>query len=158
MIALSRLEHADTIAARIIKLMIDRDKMIADHKVETHRREAAMQFALAPIDGEINELTKSLEAYVSAHPDQYPSKRPAGDGKYGLRKYPESLELDKDFDADAESNRLGLVLSIDQPGKPDRDAITDALHAGVKVCGAAIRDARYGLDIKPNKHKDKETV
>lgn len=87
-----------------------------------------------------DELQHVMESFCTTHPDLFQARKkhkdPAGYGEYGLQLSTRA-EIDPEFDAQAEGDRLGLPFATVKIGV-NTAAVRDALIAGESVRGARL--------------------
>lgn len=127
-------ERFAVVASRIAKAKANLKARIAKLQSEAEAAMAADVFEAESLEAMLKEFCEAPEnrAYFAS-----PRKRKCENGAYGLQSSTE-VETDEDFDAEAETVRLGIEL-CKRVIKPDLTLIRDALTAGEDVQGAHLR-------------------
>ena len=134
------IQEADAVFDRfaVIQARISANK--ADLKDRIAKMKSDAEASIAADVATAEELEKALKEFCEAEENRpyfaNPRKRKCENGSYGLQTSTE-VATDKDFDADAETRRVGTEL-CKRSVKPDLNLIKDALVAGEDIHGARL--------------------
>ena len=139
--AINTIQDADKAFERFAVVASRIAKAKANLKARIAKLQSEAEAAMAADVAEAESLEAMLKAFCEA-PDNKayfanPRKRKCENGSYGLQGSTE-VELEDNFDAEAETVRLGIELCKHEI-KPDLTLIRDALTAGEDVRGASLK-------------------
>ena len=139
-ITITNIQEADKTFDRFAVIASRIAKAKAALKEKVARLQSETEVAMADDVAEAGELESALREFCEAEANRAffasPRKRKCENGSYGLQSSTE-VETDEDFDAEAETVRLGTEL-CKRTVKPDLTLIKDALTAGEDVRGARL--------------------
>ena len=139
-IKISNIKEADDLFNRfgVIQARITKEK--AKVKDRIAKIKADGEAAIAADVAEAKALEEALKDFCEDEDNRAlftnPRKRKCEQGTYGLQSSTE-VATEKDFDAEAETKRLGIEL-CKRVIKPDLTLVKDALLAGEHVRGAKL--------------------
>jgi len=141
MTTITNIQEADAVFDRFAVIKSRLAKKTAAWKAKIARLQSEMEADLAEDTAAAAEQEAALRAFCEAEENRpyfaNPRKRKCENGAYGLQTSTE-VSTDKDFDAEAETRRLGTEL-CKRSVKPDMTLIKDALTAGEDVHGAHLK-------------------
>lgn len=139
-ITIKTIQEADSVFDRFAVVKSRLAKRTAAWKAKIAKMQSEMELDLADDAAAVKELEDALRDFCEAETNRVfftsPRKRKCENGSYGLQSSTE-VETDEDFDAEAETMRLGIEL-CKRTVKPDLTLIKDALTAGEDVRGARL--------------------
>lgn len=139
-ITIKTIQEADSVFDRFAVVKSRLAKRTAAWKAKIAKMQSEMELDLADDTAAAKELEAALKDFCEAETNRVfftsPRKRKCENGSYGLQSSTE-VETDEDFDAEAETMRLGIEL-CKRTVKPDLTLIKDALTAGEDVRGARL--------------------
>lgn len=140
-ITITNIQEADSVFDRFAVVKSRLAKRTAAWKAKIAKMQSEMELDLADDTASAKELEAALKDFCEAETNREcfasPRKRKCENGSYGLQSSTE-VETDEDFDAEAETVRLGIEL-CKRTVKPDLTLIKDALTAGEDIHGARLR-------------------
>lgn len=139
-ITIKTIQEADSVFDRFAVVKSRLAKRTAAWKAKIAKMQSEMELDLADDAAAVKEQEDALRDFCEAETNRVfftsPRKRKCENGSYGLQSSTE-VETDEDFDAEAETMRLGIEL-CKRTVKPDLTLIKDALTAGEDVRGARL--------------------
>lgn len=153
MTAITNIQEADAVFDRFAILKSRIAKKTAAWKAKIARIQSEMEADLAEDTAAAAEQEAALRAFCEAEENRpyfaNPRKRKCENGSYGLQTSTE-VATDRDFDAEAETRRLGTEL-CKRSIKPDLNLIKDALVAGEDIHGARLEvKERFKYSLRGN--------
>ena len=140
-IVITTIQDADSVFDRFAVIKSRLAKKTAAWKAKIAKMQSEMELDLADDAAAVKKLEDALRDFCEAETNRVfftsPRKRKCENGAYGLQSSTE-VETDEDFDAEAETVRLGIEL-CKRIVKPDLTLIKDALTAGEDVHGAHLK-------------------
>ena len=140
-ITIKTIQEADSVFDRFAVIKSRLAKRTAAWKAKIAKMQSEMELDLADDAAAVKKLEDALRDFCEAETNRVfftsPRKRKCENGSYGLQSSTE-VETDEDFDAEAETVRLGIEL-CKRIVKPDLTLIKDALTAGEDVHGAHLK-------------------
>ena len=140
-ILISNVQEADQVFDRFAVIQSRITKAKAALKARITKMQSEAEAAIAQDVEEAAALEAALKEFCEAEVNRpffsSPRKRKCENGSYGLQSSTE-VETEDDFDAEAETVRLGIEL-CKRVIKPDLNLIKDALTAGEDVRGAHLK-------------------
>lgn len=142
-ITITNIRDADAVFNRFAVVKSRLEKKKAAWKAKIAKMQSEMELDLQDDTAAAKELEAALKKYCEAESNRAhfaspnPRKRKCENGSYGLQSSTE-VETEPDFDAEAETRRLGTEL-CKRVVKPDLNLVKDALNAGYEVNGARLR-------------------
>lgn len=138
---ITNIQEADAVFDRFAVVKSRLAKRTAAWKEKIAKMQSEMELDLADDTAAVKELEAALKDFCEAESSRVfftsPRKRKCENGSYGLQRSTE-VELEDNFDAEAETVRLGIEL-CKRVIKPDLTLIKDALAAGEDVQGAHLK-------------------
>lgn len=140
-ITITSIQDADKVFDKFAVVASRIAKAKAALKAKIAKMQSEAEAAMADDVAEAAELEAALKDFCEAEVNRpffsSPRKRKCENGSYGLQSSTE-VETEDDFDAEAETVRLGIEL-CKRVIKPDLNLIKDALTAGEDVRGAHLK-------------------
>lgn len=140
-IVITTIQEADAVFDRFAVVKSRLAKKTAAWKAKIAKMQSDMELDLADDAAAAKELEDALREFCEAEENRpyfaNPRKRKCENGSYGLQSSTE-VETDEDFDAEAETRRLGIEL-CKRSVRPDLTLIKDNLFAGEDIHGARLR-------------------
>lgn len=150
---ITNIQEADAVFDRFAVIQARISAVKADLKDRIAKMKSDAEAAIAADVATAEALEKALKEFCEAEENRpyfaNPRKRKCENGSYGLQTSTE-VETDKDFDADAETRRVGTEL-CKRSIKPDLNLIKDALVAGEDIHGARLEvKERFKYSLRGN--------
>lgn len=139
-LTITNIQEADDLFNRfaVISARITKEKAKVKDRITKIKAES--EAALAADVAEAKALEEALRDFCEDEGNRAffanPRKRKCEHGTYGLQSSTE-VATEKNFDAEAETNRLGIEL-CKRTVKPDLTLVKDALVAGEEIRGAKL--------------------
>ncbi|MBP5586663.1 MAG: host-nuclease inhibitor Gam family protein [Lentisphaeria bacterium] len=137
---ISSIQEADAVFDRFAVVQARISAVKADLKDRIAKMKSDAEAALSADVAIAAELETALREFCEAEENRpyfaNPRKRKCENGSYGLQTSTE-VATDRDFDADAETRRIGTEL-CKRSVKPDLTLIKDALINGEDIHGARL--------------------
>ena len=140
-VTITNIQEADAVFDRFAVIKSRLAKKTAAWKAKIAKMKSEMELDVADDTEAAKQLEAALKEFCEADTSRpyftSPRKRKCENGSYGLQSSTE-VETDDDFDAEAETRRIGTEL-CKRSITPDLNLVKEALTAGEDVHGARLR-------------------